>query len=57
MDAQYIGEKLDRLNEEKKDLKDQLEYETKDSIIEELEEQLRDLEHSIKIVQGWKPND
>ena len=57
MDAQYIGEKLDRLNEEKKDLKDQLEYETKDSIIEELEEQLRDLEHSIKIVQGWKPNE
>lgn len=53
MDTQYINDKLNRLNEEKKDLESQLQYAFSDDKIERLEEQLREINHSIAIVSGY----
>ena len=57
MKAQYIQDKLDRLNEEKKDLESQLEYTFNDAKIQELEEELTELNHSIREVEKWKINE
>jgi len=57
MDIQYINDKLDKLNEERKDLESQLEYAFSDAKIQQLEEQLTDLNHSIREVEKWKTND
>jgi len=57
MDIQYINDKLDKLNEERKDLESQLEYAFSDAKIQQLEEQLTDLNHSIREVEKWKKND
>ena len=56
MDAQYIQDKLDRLQEEKQDLESQLQYASNDVTIERLEEEIRELDHSIRVVEKWKPN-
>ena len=55
MDAQYINDKLDRLQEEKQDLESQLQYASNDVTIERLEEEIRELDHSIRVVEKWKP--
>ena len=57
MDAQYIQDKLDTLQEEKKDLQSQLQHAFSDATIEKLEEQIKELDHSINIVRGWQPNE
>ena len=57
MKAQYIQDKLDRLNEEKKDLESQLEYAFSDAKIQQLEEELSELNHSIREVEKWKANE
>ena len=57
MNTQYIQDKLDRLNEEKKDLESQLEYAFSDAKIQELEEELSELNHSIREVEKWKTNE
>lgn len=57
MDAQYIQDKLDTLQEEKKDLQSQLQHAFSDTTIEKLEEQIKELDHSINIVKGWQPNE
>ena len=57
MNAQYIQDKLDRLQEEKQDLESQLQYASNDVTIERLEEEIRELDHSIKVVEKWKPNE
>ena len=57
MDAQYINDKLNRLNEEKKELESQLQYVFSDATIEKLEEEIRELDHSIKVVEKWKTNE
>ena len=57
MNTQYINDKLDKLNEERKDLESQLEYAFSDTKIQQLEEQLTDLNHSIREVEKWKTND
>jgi len=57
MKTQYIQDKLDRLNEEKKDLESQLEYAFSDAKIQELEEELSELNHSIREVEKWKTNE
>ena len=57
MNIQYINDKLDKLNEEKKDLESQLEYAFNDAKIQQLEEELLELNHSIKEVEKWKTND
>ena len=57
MDAQYIQDKLDRLKEEKQDLESQLQYASNDVTIERLEEEIRELDHSIRVVEKWKPNE
>ncbi len=57
MDAQYIQDKLDRLQEEKQDLESQLQYASNDVTIERLEEEIRELDHSIRVVEKWKPNE
>ena len=41
MDAQYIQDKLDTLQEEKKDLQSQLQHAFSDTTIEKLEEQIQ----------------
>lgn len=57
MKAQYIQDKLDRLNEEKKDLESQLEYTFSDAKVQQLEEELSELNHSIREVEKWKTNE
>tara|TARA_Y100001937_G_C7059228_1_gene302891 strand:+ start:464 stop:637 length:174 start_codon:yes stop_codon:yes gene_type:complete len=57
MDAQYISDKINLLKEEKQDLQSQLQYATNDSTIERLEEEIRELEHSISVIEKWKPNE
>ena len=57
MNAQYIQDKLDRLQEEKQDLESQLQYASNDVTIERLEEEIRELDHSIRVVEKWKPNE
>ena len=57
MDAQYIQDKLDRLKEERQDLESQLQYASNDVTIERLEAEIRELDHSIKVVEKWKPNE
>lgn len=57
MNAQYIQDKLDTLQEEKKDLQSQLQHAFSDATIEKLEEQIKELDHSINIVRGWQPNE
>lgn len=57
MDIKYINEKLSRLQEEKKELESQLQYAFSDATIEKLEEEIRELNHSIQVVSGWKPNE
>ena len=57
MDAQYINDKLNRLNEEKKELESQLQYVFSDATIEKLEEEIRELDHSIRVVEKWKTNE
>jgi uncharacterized protein (UPF0335 family) len=57
MNTQYIQDKLDRLNQEKKDLESQLEYAFSDAKIQELEEELTELNHSIREVEKWKINE
>ena len=57
MDAQYINDKLIRLNTEKKELESQLQYASNDVTIERLEEEIRELDHSIRVVEKWKPNE
>ena len=57
MDINYINEKLNKLQEEKKELESQLQYASNDVTIERLEEEIRELDHSIKVVEKWKPNE
>ena len=57
MDVTYINDKLNKLQEEKKELKSQLQYAFNDATIERLEEEIRELDHSIQVIQGWKPNE
>lgn len=57
MDAQYINDKLNKLNKEKKELESQLQYVFSDATIEKLEEEIRELDHSIKVVEKWKTNE
>tara|TARA_B100000989_G_scaffold104726_1_gene76726 strand:+ start:72 stop:245 length:174 start_codon:yes stop_codon:yes gene_type:complete len=57
MDAQYINDKIGRLKEERKELQSQLQYAFNDATIERLEEEIRELDHSIQVIQGWKPNE
>ena len=57
MDAQYINDKLIRLNKEKKELESQLQFVFSDATIEKLEEEIRQLDHSIKVVEKWKANE
>jgi prefoldin subunit 5 len=57
MGNKYIQDKLDRLNQEKKDLESQLEYAFSDAKIQELEEELTELNHSIREVEKWKINE
>tara|TARA_B100000941_G_C28304612_1_gene448295 strand:- start:507 stop:680 length:174 start_codon:yes stop_codon:yes gene_type:complete len=57
MDAQYINDKISRLKEERKELQSQLQYAFNDATIERLEEEIRELDHSIQVIQGWKPNE
>ena len=57
MDINYINEKLNKLQEEKKELESQLQYAFSDATIEKLEEQIKELDHSINIVRGWQPNE
>ena len=57
MNVGYINDKLSLLKEEKKELESQLQYAFSDTTIEKLEEQIRELDHSIQVVSGWKPND
>lgn len=57
MDINYINEKLNKLQEEKKELESQLQYAFSDATIEKLEEEIRELNHSIQVVSGWKPNE
>mgnify|MGYP001266411027 FL=1 len=57
MDAQYINDKIGRLKEERKELQSQLQYAFNDATIERLEEEIRELDHSIQVIEGWKPNE
>ena len=57
MDVTYINDKLNKLQEEKKELESQLQYAFNDATIERLEEEIRELDHSIQVIQGWKPNE
>ena len=57
MDAQYINDKISRLKEERQDLESQLQYASNDVTIERLEEEVRELDHSIRVVEKWKPNE
>jgi len=57
MDAQYIEDKLATLREERKELQSQLQYAFNDATIEKLEEEIRELDHSIQVISGWKPNE
>ena len=57
MDTQYINDKLNKLKAEKKELESQLEYVFSDATTEKLEEQIRELNHSIQVIEGWKPNE
>jgi hypothetical protein len=57
MNFGYINDKLSLLKEEKKELESQLQYAFSDTTIEKLEEQIRELDHSIQVVSGWKPNE
>jgi len=57
MDVTYINDKLNKLQEEKKELESQLQYAFNDATIERLEEEIRELNHSIQVIQGWKPNE
>ena len=57
MDVTYINDKLIKLQEEKKELESQLQYAFNDATIERLEEEIRELNHSIQVIQGWKPNE
>ena len=57
MDAQYINDKLNRLKEERKELSSQLQYAFNDATVERLEEEIRELDHTIQVVSGWKPNE
>jgi|TARA_B100001057_G_scaffold423292_1_gene445353 hypothetical protein len=57
MDAQYIEDKLATLREERKELQSQLQYAFNDVTVEKLEEEIRELDHSIQVISGWKPNE
>ena len=57
MDAQYINDKISRLKEERQDLESQLQYASNDVTIERLEEEIGELDHSIRVVEKWKPNE
>ena len=57
MDAQYINDKLNKLKAEKKELESQLEYVFSNATTEKLEEQIRELNHSIQVIEGWKSNE
>ena len=57
MDAQYIEDKLSTLREERKELQSQLQYAFNDVTVEKLEEEIRELDHSIQVISGWKPNE
>ena len=57
MDAQYINDKLIRLNKEKKELESQFQFVFSDATIEKIEEEIRELDHSIKVVEKWKANE
>ena len=57
MDAQYINDKLIRLNKEKKELESQLQFVFSDATIEKIEEEIRELDHSIKVVEKSKANE
>jgi len=57
MDIQHINDKLSQLREERKELQSQLEYAFNDTTIERLEEEIRELDHSIQVVSGWKTNE
>ena len=48
-------DKLDRLKEEKQDIEIRLQYARNDVTIERLEEEIRELDHSMKVVEKWKP--
>tara|TARA_B100001093_G_C26717118_1_gene966152 strand:+ start:449 stop:616 length:168 start_codon:yes stop_codon:yes gene_type:complete len=53
MNVEYINDRLSLLNEEKKELESQLQYAFSDDKVEQLEEQLREVNHSIAIVSGY----
>jgi len=57
MDAKYIQNKLEALQEEKQELEEKLEYAVSNTLIQELEEQIRELAHSIKEIEKWKANE
>ena len=57
MDAQYINDKLNKLKAEKKELESQLEYVFSNATTEKLEEEIRELNHSIRVIEGWKTNE
>ena len=46
-------DKITELQKEKQELVEQIEYATSDKQRNELEQQLYDVEHSIKILQGY----
>jgi|TARA_B100000073_G_scaffold88049_1_gene68989 hypothetical protein len=50
---EYVQDRLDILQEEKKEIESQLQYAYSDAKIEQLEEQLREVNHSIAIVSGY----
>ena len=53
MNESYVNDRLAILKEEKKELESQLQYAFSDAKIEQLEEQLREVNHSIAIVSGY----
>jgi len=53
MDKSYVNDRLTILKEEKKELESQLQYAFSDAKIEQLEEELREVNHSIAIVSGY----
>jgi len=57
MDQKYINNKLEALREEKQELEERLEYISNNETIEKIQEQIRELAHSIKEVEKWKANE
>jgi len=50
---EYVQDRLTILQEEKKEIESQLQYAFSDAKVEQLEEQLREVNHSIAIVSGY----